>query len=230
MKLISVYNVFDGEEFLERSIRSIRDHVDEVYAVCQDKAYNGYKYSGGYDMVKHLSSIGLIDKVFHWEGTKQIEKRQFCLQVAKGNGATHFLGMDCDEIYDSLDFLVAKEKAMKLKGSYCKIKTYFKSEDLTIGLDNYYVPFIHKIDKNSYTGARDYPVLVDPRRAINGGAEEVDIIMHHYSWVRNDISIKHKSHDSVNLIDSSGLMQDYENAKEGYYIEHYKKTLQRCSK
>lgn len=230
MKLIAVYNVFDGEEFLERSIKSIRDHVDEVYAVVQRKAYNGFEYEGGYKEVNRLWNDNLIDKVFQWEGTEQIKKRQFCLDVAKENGATHFIGMDCDEIYDSLDFLKAKEQALKMKGSYCKIKTYFKSEDLTIGIDNYYVPFIHAIDKDSYTGSKDYPVVVDPRRAINGGAKEIDIIMHHYSWVRNDISIKHKSHDSKKVIDNSGLMEDYKNAEEGYYIRHYDKKLTRCSK
>lgn len=230
MKLIAVYNVFDGEEFLQRSIDSIREHVDMVICVVQKEAYNGFKYRGGLSEVVRLLTIDKVDKMYAWEGNSQIEKRKYCLQVAKDNGATHFLGMDCDEIYDSTDFAKAKEFALNHKGTYCKIQTYFKEETLTIGIDNYYVPFIHAINEKSYMGAKDYPVLVDPRRAINGGAVEVDITMHHYSWVREDINIKVRSHDSAKLIKQNNLLQDYKAAKEGYYIAHYDKVLERCSR
>jgi hypothetical protein len=227
MKLIAVYNVFDGEEFLEESIKSIRYTVDEIYAVVQDKAYNGFEYNKGKVKANELKDSGWIDKVFEWSGNSQLNKRQTCLDVAKQNKATHFIGMDCDEIYDSIRFDECVKEVIDndYSGSYCKIKTYFKNLDWTIGLDNYYVPFVHKIKPNSVTGSKDYPVTVDPRRGINGGAKEVDIIMHHYSWVRDDINIKINSHDSKKQIIESGLIEDYKNAQLGYFIKHYGKEI-----
>lgn len=227
MKLIAVYNVFDGEEFLEESIRSIRDYVDEIYAVCQTKSYNGIQYEGGYNKSKELCEIGLINFGLVFNTDNQLTKRQYCLDLAKEHGATHFLGMDCDEIYKPKEFAKAKEFAKDKKGTYCKIQTYFKERDLTIGLDNYYVPFIHSIDKDSITGSKDYPVTVDPRRSINGGAVEAPITMHHYSWVRDNIELKVNSHNSKQLIINNGILEDYYNAKEGSYIKHYDKILTR---
>jgi len=230
MKLIAVYNVFDGEEFLEESIRNIRIAVDEIYAVVQDTAYNGFEYQKGKDKVNELKERGWIDKVFEWSGDSQLQKRQYCLDIAKENKATHFIGMDCDEVYDAMRFYACVNEVITkdYNGSYCKIQTYFKNHDWTIGLDNYFVPFVHKIHANSVTGSMDYPVKVDPRRGISGGATEVDIIMHHYSWVRDDINIKINSHDSKKEILKSGLIEDYEKAELGYFIKHYGKEIKQA--
>lgn len=229
MKLIAVYNVFDGEEFLERSVDAIREHVDMIICVVQNKAYNGFKYNGGIAKVYELLEAGKVDYMIGWEGNIQLEKRQRCLDVALEHGATHFIGMDCDEVYNSNEFKIGKDIAMKHNGSYCRIKTYFKREDLTIGMDNYFVPFIHKVEKGIKTGGKGYPVLVDPRRAIvNTDVIELPIIMHHYSWVRDDISIKVNSHDSAHIIKQNGLLEDYEKAELGSYIRHYDKKLKRA--
>lgn len=228
MKLIAVYNVFDGEEFLERSIDSIRDHVDEIICVVQNKAYNGFKYNGGVSKVWEMLDAGKVDYMVGWEGTSEKAKRQRCIDVAIEHGATHFLGMDCNEVYDPSVFGIAKDIAMAHNGSYCSIKTYFKEDTLTVGLDNYYVPFIHKIDNNTRIGTKGYPVSVDPTRRINNtDIIEVPIIMHHYSWVRDDISIKVNTSASAQLIKRSGLLEDYQTAKEGSYIKHYDKILTR---
>lgn len=229
MKLIAVYNVFDGEEFLERSIDSIRDHVDMVICVVQNKAYNGFKYSGGVGKVYELLEAGKVDYMVGYEGTSEKEKRQKCIDVAVENGATHFIGMDCDELYNPNEFKIGKDIAMKHKGSYCKIKTYFKREDLTVGMDSYFVPFIHKVDKNTKIGQKGYPVIVDPTRTIvSDDIIELPIIMHHYSWVRNDISIKVKTSASAHIIERNGLLEDYEKAELGSYIRHYDKKLKRA--
>lgn len=228
MKLIAVYNVFDGEEFLERSIDSIRANVDMIICVVQNTAYNGFKYNGGVGKVWEMMEAGKVDYMIGWQGKSQLEKRQRCLDIAIEHGATHYLGMDCDEVYNKSEFAIAKNIALKHNGSYCKIKTYFKKENLTIGIDNYFVPFIHKVEKGMKTGGKGYPVIVDPRRAIvNDDIIEVPILMHHYSWVRNDINIKVSSHDSANIIKQNGLLEDYENAKEGSYIRHYDRKLKR---
>ena len=65
MKLGVSYNIFDGEELLEGSIRQIRDNVDYISVVYQTISNFGNPCSPGLElMLKNLKSIGLVDELF----------------------------------------------------------------------------------------------------------------------------------------------------------------------
>lgn len=68
MILGAAYNVFDGEELLEASIRSIRTSVDYIVIVYQTTSNFGEKCS--HNLVQILESLkekGLVDDIVHYE-------------------------------------------------------------------------------------------------------------------------------------------------------------------
>lgn len=239
MKLLAIYNVFDGEELLKGSLRQIRDHVDGIIAVVQSISNYGEMYEGGVNECRRLYKEKLIDHIHYYHpnialgGTKnETNKRQIGLEYGKENGYDHFIHMDCDEYYDSEQFLEAKKIFMvnNFEGSVCNLQTYFKEPTLTLdGLDNYYVPFIHKLRKSTVTGVRGYPFYCDPTRTINAkkikAFSPTVIVMHHYSFVRNDINRKLNNSSARLLAKNKGVLEDYYSAKEGMYIAQYQKKL-----
>ena len=242
LKLIAIYNVWDGEELLEGSIRQIREHVDFVLCVVQIGSNWGEHYSGGLEEARRLQGFGLVDSIrFVNTGylppqAKETQKRQLGIDYAIENGFTHFLHMDCDEYYNSTQFAQAKKQLEyeSIDGSVCKIQTYYKSPLLKFHkLDDYYVPFIHRVKPETKCGlkaARDYPFYADPTRRIAPvrGVVEFDpgrIVMHHYSYVRRDIERKLRNSTARKNIFNGTVLADYRNAKAGMAIESYGKGM-----
>lgn len=224
MKLAAIYSVFDGEELLEGSIKQIYDHVDIFYLIYQNVSNYGEAYEGGQKECERLANI--YDKIklvkyvpFGGNAmSKERNKRKLGLKLL--DDCTHFMFVDCDEYYDVDDFGKAKEYVDRnnIQGSVCKILTYFKYPTCCYdGLDGYYVPFIHVNKRGIDNSANiNYPYYVDPTRKVN--VSEVNllpIIMHHYSWVRKDISRKIRNSTARKNIESSSLLHDYVNLKEG---------------
>lgn len=245
--IAAIYNVYDGEEWLERSINSIRDHVDLVIAVSSFRSNWGEEYFGGVDECNRLKESGLIDihEIVNPIGKnaykKELYKRSFGLFLAKERKCTHFILMDCDELYNSDRFNNAKEYVIKndFDASVCEIRTYFGNENLMYeNLESFHVPFIHKLHNRTKLGAqtiigkgfkgtrKQYPYYVDRTRSTNTHVMHCqlnpnDIVMHHYSWVRNDIERK-INNSTAKMNGSEGLnlmLQDYHNAKEGYILK-----------
>lgn len=240
MKLVAIYILFDGEEIFEHSYRNIEPLVDDVIIVwsrlsnsCQSVGcYDPLKYPNAIH-VNHEPSIGKIKQA------NERDKRNAGLREAKRQNFTHFLMMDVDEFYDPQEFLMEKHRIehKNLEGLVCRVKTYFKTPSLTIGYDpNTYVPFIHKLTPSLHYGMnKRYPFAydkngprIDPTRQLNikRGVEWSDITMHHYSHVRNDIRVKIEN-SSANL-GRSTLLEDWLNAKEGYFVKMYQRTLVSC--
>ena len=68
MKLGAAYNVFDGEELLKDSIRSIKPNVDYVVIVYQTVSNFGNPAHPKLEArLKHLVSIGLVDELIKYE-------------------------------------------------------------------------------------------------------------------------------------------------------------------
>ncbi len=165
-------------------------------------------------------------------------KRNFGLDVAKELGYTHFIMLDADEMYEPVAFLREKEKFLKgnLNGMVCGTQVYFRTPELTIGLDTTLVPFIHKISPYmEFKRNTNYPfaykngtMLIDPTRQLNiqGGVIWSDITMHHFSYIRKDL--KKKIRNSAAKFNNSPVLEDYRNAKEGYFCKMYGKTLKKC--
>lgn len=160
MKLAAVYNVYDGIENLGESITSIKDNVDEVIII-----YGKYQDHKG-----------------------EIAKRQKGVDRAKELGCTHVILMDCDEVYDPIEFKQAKDLFIKTNLSYsvCLLDTYYKTKEYKFAKQEaYFVPFIQKTGQLELSAKWNY--LCDPTRKMKTGNKEVvmlPITMKHYSHIR----------------------------------------------
>lgn len=238
MRLIAIYNVWDGDELLFDSMKTIIDHVDAVIILWQDISNFGEKYMPNVNM-EELYYSGKVyqlkyDPIIDMGGPmNERAKRNMGLAVARRFGGTHFIGLDCDEFYQ--DFGVAKkmyidlEKEQNITGSVCRLQTYFK--EVTYQFDkpeDYYVPFIHKLDEDTKNGSSSYPFYVDPTRTVNSSkVVELPIFMHHYSWCRHDIMRKARNSSARIQIEKGNILRDYNSPDlgEGYWLENWNRKI-----
>lgn len=237
MKLLTIYNVFDGEEFLACSVANIRAISDYILCMVQTTSNHGNLYQGGLNQARELLKSGDIDRVQMYDPAdyrnamwNETQKRNIGLKYAVSNGFTHVLNMDCDELFepDELKWAVKEiEKHPKVDWWVCDIKAYFRKCNLTVGLDSTKMAFISKagIVCGNYSGK----YKIDPTRRFNSqNYEHIGLTMHHYSWVRNSIQRKIENSTARAHIERSRLLDNYNNAKEGSYVAHYDTTLQKC--
>lgn len=239
MKLVLIYNLWDGEEIFKHSYENMAPLSDGVIIVWS-RLSNNCQNVGNFDVTKYKAiSVNHEPSPAKTKQENERDKRNAGLREAKRHDFTHFLMLDCDEVYDPQEFLMEKQRIEKnnLDGLVCRVKTYFKRPDLTIGYDpSTRVPFIHKLTPSLHYGMnKRYPFAydeggarIDPTRQLNikRGVEWSDITMHHYSHVRNDIRVKIEN-SSANLGRSS-LLEDWLNAKEGYFVKMYNRVLVSC--
>jgi len=222
------YNVFDGEELLPFSIKSIRGSVNYISVVYQ--TISNYGNPASHDLKEKLEKMkndGLIDELYYYTPNlnltphqNEIIKRNIGLHLAKKNRCNYFISMDTDEFYDEIEFKNALNYVDKnnIKTSAVSIIEYLGSpENKIIGgytftpkdveLYNFYVPFIIKINhlKKQSHGQGYFPCLVDPTRGVaDKGKFKLfsvqEIAMHHMSTVRLDLD---KKYDNSSLLDSS---------------------------
>jgi len=234
MKLAAIYNVWDGVELLRGSMECLRGEVDLIVIVWQDVSNFGEEYSPEEELLRSAECGLRIEMQKYTPGKiggaiNEICKRNIGLDIAKRNGCTHFLHLDCDEYYK--DFAGAKQQYLNsgAGGSVCKIYTYFKHMHLRCETeDGYFVPFIHALRPDTIAGVKQYPYYVDPTRRINEtNVALLDTHMHHFSWVRNDIERKVRNSTAKNGIARGTLLQDYYNpeVKEGFYLRDWQQKL-----
>lgn len=250
MKLCAIYNVWHDWGWLELSLRNILPVVDGVIIVASHESNYGEKSpipAPWEDDVLVYQRFGEDVELYKYEPeknwsphTNETSKRNCGLTLAKTREYTHFIMMDCDEFYNREQFIKEKQRFIdnpELAGLVCASRVYFGQPYLTIGLDVTLVPFIHKITPTlKHEFNRSYPfawegkqIRIDPTRSLNisSGVEWSPIVMEHYSWVRKDIDVKIRNSSARANIERSTLRQDYLSAKEGYYVEFYKKALVR---
>jgi hypothetical protein len=236
MNLAAIYNVWDGVELLRYSINSVFEHVDRIIIIYQTTSNYGESYDPHSDIVKIVNELHgdkiLVKQYFPIVSPphlNEINKRNEGLQIAKELGCTHFLHMDCDEMYANFDR--AKEEFLRSghAGSVCRMLTYFKEPIWRFeNEDNYYVPFIHKLEANTIAGVRDYPFYCDPTRRINqNNVKLLDTYMHHFSWVRANILRKVRNSTAKANIEVSQLVQDYNSPEcgPGFYVKDFRQKL-----
>jgi hypothetical protein len=206
MKLGISYNLFDGEELLESSIKSVRASADHINVIYQKISNWGEPCSENLeDLLSDLVKKKLIDKIYCYSpkktsaGKNELRKRNIGLNIAKSRFCSHFLNLDCDEFYHHNQFDEAKKFiiANKIEASSCKFINYIKQPTWQIQFDpKMYVPFITKINLLTKLSRKSYfPVLVDPTRKMNGDGkfkyfEPQDLRMEHMWLVRNDLNKK----------------------------------------
>ncbi len=237
MKLAALYNIWDGVENLQASVDSIQNEVDYIIFVYQDISNYGEKYNPLSEIknIKHDVCFLFTPDLNLSPMANEKEKRNIGIKIAKSLCCTHFLHMDCDELYPEFRNLKNEYNLSLKDGSVCKLNTYFgKSTYCFEKHDNYYVPFIHKLHENTIAGVKYYPFYVDPTRKIN--TNDVALLesgsMHHYSWVRNNIERKIRNSTARYNIEKSQLLSDYnavmkmdEKDVNGFYIKDYDMKL-----
>jgi hypothetical protein len=236
MKLAAIYNIWDGIELLQGSVKCLKDHVDVFIIVWQDVSNFGESYSPLADIPLDTFE-GAAHKVFPIKYDPVVgagmfnekKKRNIGLDMARAHGCTHFLHIDCDEYYE--DFGKAKELFIQSgkPGSVCKLYTYFKLPTLRFeNPDGYFVPFIHELREDTQAGVRHYPFYVDPTRRINEtDVVELPVFMHHFSWVRKDIEKKCRNSSAKENIENGTMLLDYHSPEvsAGYYVQDYCQKL-----
>lgn len=232
---------WDGLELLKHSIRVMKPLVDGVYIIWSERSNRG-EISTEFNPEDYPGCVCIQSepKYRNNPSESERERRNVGLDAVRNAGYTHFIMLDCDEFYDPKEFKREKKRIEKndLNGLVCDVTVYFKKPTLTIGKDpSTFVPFIQKITPRlRFRQNRSYPfaydsnggLRIDPTRHLNigHGVEWSDIIMYHYSWVRKDI--EKKCRNSSARLNNSRWQEDYENAKEGYFVKLYGRTLQKC--
>lgn len=224
MKLGVSYNVFDGEELLEGSIKQIRGLVDYVSVVYQTTSNFGNKCTPGLvTLLEKLKDDGLVDELFEFKPMSnnghgnEITKRNIGLALSIKNGCTHHMSMDTDEYYDSNQFNYMKTTI--ISGNYdssaCQMTTYYKEPIYRLEpKEEYYVSLIFKIRPGKQYIRTGFPVLVDPTRRMESGNCKIfsreEIEMHHMSYIRNNIN--NKLNNSSAKVNFENLIPDLVNS------------------
>lgn len=200
------YNIFDGEELLEGSIKQIREQVDYISVVYQTKSNFGNPADSNLvSLLEDLKSKGLIDTLYLYEPNtiegfnNEITKRNIGLEFSKKANCTHHMSMDSDEYYTSEEFKYMKDKIEEKNADagYCQMQSYYKTWEFALDPpEEYYVSTIYKIKDNAKF-VFQYPsiVLIDPTRRmskINNPLifKREEVQMHHGSYIRNNIKSK----------------------------------------
>jgi len=210
MKLAAIYNVFDGEELLEQSIKSIKDNVDIIIIVFQTISNFGEVRQNLVDKIIKLKTSGLVNELILFT-PKQISpqlneqnKRRIGLIKARELGATHFLTMDCDEFYYDEEFKNAKNICEKynIDASIVFIQNYWKKPEFKCVeyIEPFKCGFINKIYPTTdfETIEPYFTDWIDPTRRINTTTRNLIfspnfIMMHHYTTIRSDITRKYNN-------------------------------------
>jgi hypothetical protein len=239
MKLGVTYNIFDGEEMLFFSLRNLRPLVQHINVVYQTFSNFGNENRNLEAKLNMYHRAGLIDVLSHYAPTlkknedgslrwqngqeNEIKKRNIGLQICRANGCDAMMTLDCDELYDPKEFKFAKNdfELGDYDTSFCKMSTYYKQPIYRLyPKEEYYAPLFYKIKKETefgYTSA-DYPVVLDPTRKVKAGYSRIyereEIEMHHYAYVRNDISSK--------VINSSSQSDEVSKQKVIWHYDNFK--------
>lgn len=226
MKLGVSYNVFDGEELLEGSIKQIRSEVDYISVVYQ--TISNFGDNCDKNLISHLEDLkskGLVDEIYEFfppsfNGSgNEISKRNIGLNLSKKNGCTHHMSMDTDEYYDIEQFKYLKKimNEGNFDSSACQMTTYYKEPIYRLEpKEEYFVSLIYKIRDGIEFNSVGFPVLVDPTRRMDCGNfrkfTRDEIEMHHMSYVRKNINKKmNNSSAKVNFQNAIPMLTEYFN-------------------
>lgn len=229
-KLAAIYNIFDGEELLKYSVKSVAA-CDLFIFVYQTTSNFGERHDPLPGIMAAIAFGGVTNYELHeyipdpslGGGINETNKRNKGIRIAHKHECTHFLHLDCDEIYRYFPGMVDVYESSGKSGSACPILTYFKLPTLRFeSQDSYYVPFIHELKRNTVAGHHAYPYYVDPTRRIN--CDDVVLLtepMHHFSYVRRDIVRKCRNSSARANIEKSNILTDYAAACPGYYVKDF---------
>ena len=229
MKLGASYNVFDGVELLEYSIKSIRDNVDFVVVVYQN--ISNFREKKNYEpLFQDLKQRGLIDKLVLFQPNfkksaayNETEKRNIGLRECQSNGCTHLMSLDTDEFYFSDQLKYAKKviEDGNYDSSACSLRIYYKYPEVRlVEKERLHVSLIMKIDGRKFKNSQ-WSVLVDPTRKMDAKKMKVfsgkEIEMHHFQFVRRNLQMKFNNSTSKEVFKKYDrrMIEAYRKYKKG---------------
>ena len=200
MKVIAAYNIFNGLEIFHKSIEYTRPYVDEIILIYQQTSYRG---NFNPDVVNHIEQYPEF-KAFEFEPDLALQpkdneliKQNWMLELARNQGGTHMILMDCDHIYEPDKFKEAIDKSKQYDVTFTGMLTYYKYPTWQLDPpENYYMPFLIKLyPSTEFMKLHNYPVIVDPTLRVNTCGNYYvfpmdEFLLHHYSMVRADIHEK----------------------------------------
>lgn len=209
------YSVWDGEELLEGSIKSIRSEVDYVNVVWQKVSWYGKPCHP--DLEKRLTQLkeqGLIDELVFFAPDlnkpaqiNEINKRNLGLEHAKKARCTHFMTMDTDEFYHTEEFAAAKKYVLEndLTHTACNMYNYADETHRQSRRCAFFVPFLYKIGMFSKLSKNCFGKklwFIDPTKQMNYNIfsrfcflHNVD--QHHFGVTRRDVYKKYANSATV---------------------------------
>lgn len=203
------YSVFDGEELLEDSIKSIRDDVDYINVVYQRHSWYGNPANPKLvNILNDLKKRGLIDELIEYvpdynvnAGKQERIKRNIGLSYAKKRGVDYFMCMDTDEFYIQNDVRDAKNYIIKngITHSFCPVVAYATPTRRSLTPGGCFVQFFSHIGPLSKLKYNKHNVaLVDPTRQLNHTPFAKYYVlprleMHHMTGYRKNMTQKLKN-------------------------------------
>ena len=242
-KLGIAYNVFDGEELLPYSLQCVRDTADYIVVVYQTISNFGNENKNLLPLLEKLRKQNLIDELVEYKPLLNVvdeignflklgslneqKKRNIGLEKCLENNCTIFSSMDTDEMYLSDSYNNAYKDFVDVgyDSSFCQMQTYYKKPDMVVSpSESYFVPLFYNISgkrKNlRFEFIHDYQIKCDGTRMIKAGFPKVftrdEIEMHHFSYVRNNISSKVYNYSAqMSSIEKERVIAYFNNWKEG---------------
>jgi hypothetical protein len=236
MTLAAVFTVFNRLELLRGAMEAIKPEVDMFLIVYQNCGWDGTEERNVLLELKQVLEGWKGKPIYFSEyvprpkrnaKVQEINKHIQGVRLAAKKEATHFILMATDHYFVKEEFKKAKEKIKKEKidSSACQMYTYIlDNETILEPIESYYAPFICEIKPNT-SFSHAVPVYIDP----SCGAVPYDnfyafkndeLMMHHFSWVGNDLESKIKH---APLFDNSvrgKLKVDKEVILNVYYKNH----------
>ena len=120
MKIVAVYSVYNEEEYIAYSIRSIRDHVDHILVNINRRPWNHRRQAapGTYQLdqtetiVRELARLDAKIVVQTGEWATEVEHRQAGMAYCLDQGCEYYFLVDGDEVYRP-DHLVALKEEIR---------------------------------------------------------------------------------------------------------------------
>lgn len=242
MKLAGIYSIFNGLELLEKSIEQIE--VDCIIIGWQRMSNTGNESK---EIVYFVESMKQKHKDWYFVefapvkefNTKrnELDKHNLLLNFARNLGCSHFLISATDHFYKKDEFIRAKEIAKDYDCTTTKMFTYYKEPTYQLTpIEDYEMLFICKIHQDSKFERIKFPVTVDPSLKLTTHSrfksfERDEIMMHHYSMIRKDISSKFKNAAASvnwNLEQKELFLKEFKEHNLGDEITYFKgrKTIE----
>jgi len=222
MKAI-IYNVGgDSDEWLKYSLATTAACFDLVVIVWSD--YNWYDENVPCKHLHKIDTRGFLMINFKGLGrtarAKQLSKKQKGIDEAYRLGCTHYMLADSDELWEPDKLKEELKEAEKFNISVAPLDTYYMKPYLRLAKrERYYVPFLCSLPATLSDKAKYMNYICDPtRKKINNENKcyVSNTAMQHYSWIREDIFTKVKSHSGrKRLVNNFTIQQDMQDANNG---------------